>query len=178
VAGTLRIDLAQFRALEAFALFASDLDRASRAQLDRGNRMVELLKQGQYQPMPVEQQVISIWAGTNGFLDRIPVSDVRRFERELLEFMEANHPEIGQHIREKGTLPEEVESRLREAVTEFARRFRGSDGDHETRPKDEDVEPMGDDEEGQESVRRYKRDTPEEFEARSGPGGQGASGTP
>src|ERR687887_2473110 len=128
VAGTLRIDLAQFRALEAFALFASDLDRASRAQLDRGNRMVELLKQGQYEPMPIEQQVIAIWAGTSGFLDPIPVADVRRFERELLEFMEANHPEVGQHIREKGDLPDEVESQLRDAVTEFARRFRTSEG--------------------------------------------------
>ncbi len=176
VAGTLRIDLAQFRALEAFALFASDLDRASRAQLDRGNRMVELLKQGQYQPMPVEQQVISIWAGVNGFLDTVPVADVRRFERELLEFMEASHPEVGQHVREHGTLPEEVEAKLREAVTELARRFRTSDG----RPalKEEPVRPMGEDEEGQESVRRYRRDTPEEFEAKSGPAGQGATRTP
>ncbi len=176
VAGTLRIDLAQFRGLEAFALFASDLDRASRAQLDRGNRMVELLKQGQYQPMPTERQVISIWSGGNGFLDQVPVPDVRRFERELLDFMEANHPEVGQHIREHGTLPEDVEARLREAVTEFARRFRTSDG----RPalKEEPVEPMGEDEEGQEAVRRYRRDTPEEFEAKSGPAGQGASGTP
>ena len=177
VAGTLRIDLAQFRALEAFALFASDLDRASRAQLDRGNRMVELLKQGQYQPMPIEQQVISIWSGTNGFLDKIPVSDVRRFERELLEFMEASHPEIGQHIRDEGTLPEEVENKLRDAVSEFARRFRPSEGDQE-QPRDENVEPMEEGEEDQESVRRYRRDTPEEFEDRSGPAGQGAQRTP
>jgi F-type H+-transporting ATPase subunit alpha len=177
VAGTLRIDLAQFRALEAFALFASDLDRASRAQLDRGNRMVELLKQGQYQPMPIEQQVISIWSGTNGFLDKIPVADVRRFEHELLEFMEANHPEIGQHIREEGTLPEEVENKLRDAVSEFARRFRPSEGD-DTQPRDEHVEPMEEGEEDQESVRRYRRDTPEEFESKSGPAGQGAERTP
>src|SRR5574341_1007498 len=149
VAGTLRIDLAQFRALEAFALFASDLDKASRAQLDRGNRMVELLKQGQYQPMPVEQQVISIWAGGNGFLDAIPVPEVRRFERELLEYMEAHHPEIGQHIRERGTLPEEVETKLREAVTEFARRFRTADGQPGLR--EAPVEPMGEGEEGQEA---------------------------
>jgi F-type H+-transporting ATPase subunit alpha len=176
VAGTLRIDLAQFRALEAFALFASDLDKASRAQLDRGNRMVELLKQGQYQPMPVEQQVISIWAGGNGFLDPIPVPEVRRFERELLDYMEANHPEIGQHIREHGTLPKEVEARLREAVTEFARRFRTADG----RPglREERVEPMGEDEEGQEAVRTYRRDTPQEVAAKSGPAGRGAAGAP
>src|SRR6266542_3597024 len=176
VAGTLRIDLAQFRALEAFALFASDLDRASRAQLDRGNRMVELLKQGQYQPMPVERQVISIWAGGNGFLDHIPVSDVRRFERELLDFMEANYPEIGQHIRNEGTLPDEVEEKLREAATEFARRFRSSEGKPAVR--DENVEPMDEDEEGQESVRTYRRDTPEEAREKRGPAGQGASGTP
>src|SRR6266511_1171081 len=167
---------AQIRALEAFALFASDLDRASRAQLDRGNRMVELLKQGQYQPMPVERQVISIWAGGNGFLDHIPVSDVRRFERELLDFMEANYPEIGQHIRNEGTLPDEVEEKLREAATEFARRFRSSEGKPAVR--DENVEPMDEDEEGQESVRTYRRDTPEEAREKRGPAGQGASGTP
>jgi F-type H+-transporting ATPase subunit alpha len=172
VAGTLRIDLAQFRALEAFALFASDLDRASRAQLDRGNRMVEVLKQGQYQPMAIEQQVIAIWAGTNGFLDPVPVSDVGRFERELLEFMEANHPEIGQHIREKGDLPDEVESQLRDAVSEFARRFRTSEG--KPALKEEPVEPMDEDEEGQESVRTYRRPPPDQ----GGQAGQGAARTP
>jgi F-type H+-transporting ATPase subunit alpha len=176
VAGTLRIDLAQFRALEAFALFASDLDRTSRAQLERGNRMFELLKQGRYEPMPIEQQVIAIWAGTNGFLDPIPVEDVRRFEGELLEFMEANHPEIGQHIREKGDLPDDLESQLRDAVTAFARRFRTSEGKPALR--DEQVEPMDEDEEGQEAVRTYRRDTPAEFEDKAGPAGQGASGTP
>ncbi len=177
VAGTLRIDLAQFRALEAFALFASDLDKTSRAQLDRGNRMFELLKQGQYEPMPIEQQVIAIWAGTNGFLDPISIPDVRRFERELLEFMEANHPEIGQHIREQGDLPEEVEGQLRDAVTAFARRFRTSGGKPALR--DEQVEPMDEDEEGQEAVRAYRRDTPDELAEEAGPAGQGASsGTP
>src|SRR4029453_2351897 len=104
VAGTLRIDLAQFRALEAFALFASDLDKASRDQLERGARMVELLKQGQYQPVPIEKQVIAIWAGGNGYLDDIPVEDARRFEAELLEFMDASHPDVGEHIRNEGTL--------------------------------------------------------------------------
>src|SRR6266511_2898992 len=177
VAGTLRIDLAQFRALEAFALFASDLDKTSRAQLDRGNRMFELLKQGQYEPMPIEQQVIALWSGTNGFLDPISIPDVRRFERELLEFMEANHPEIGQHIREQGDLPEEVEGQLRDAVTAFARRFRTSGGKPALR--DEQVEPMDEDEEGQEAVRAYRRDTPDELAEEAGPAGQGASsGTP
>src|ERR671934_263394 len=105
VAGTLRIDLAQFRALEAFALFASDLDKASRDQLDRGARMVELLKQGQFEPMPVERQVVSIWAGTNGYLDDVQVEDVRRFEAEFLEHIDANDEDIPSHIREQGTLP-------------------------------------------------------------------------
>src|SRR6266545_4180050 len=117
-----------------------------------------------------------VWAGGDGFVDHIPVSDVRRFERELLDFMEANYPEIGQHIRNEGTLPDEVEEKLREAVTEFARRFRSSEG----RPavRDENVEPMDEDEEGQESVRTYRRDTPEEAREKRGPAGQGASGTP
>ncbi|HZD03114.1 MAG TPA: F0F1 ATP synthase subunit alpha [Actinomycetes bacterium] len=176
VAGTLRIDLAQFRALEAFALFASDLDRTSRAQLERGNRMFELLKQGQYEPMPIERQVVAIWTGTNGFLDPIPVSDVRRFERELLGFMETDHPEILQHIREHGDLPDELESGLRDAVTSFARRFRTSQDKPALR--EERVEPMDEDEEGQEAVRAYRRDTPEEFGQKAGPAGRGASGTP
>jgi len=170
VAGTLRIDLAQFRALEAFALFASDLDKASRAQLDRGARMVELLKQGNYQPVPIEQQVIVIWAGGNGFLDPIPVADVRRFEAELLDYMEANHPGVGEHIRTNGDLPDEVEQQLRDAVTEFARRFRTSEG--KSGLKEAEADPMEEGEEGQETVRRYRRDTPEEFEERAGPAGR------
>jgi len=170
VAGTLRIDLAQFRALEAFALFASDLDKASRAQLDRGARMVELLKQGQYQPVPIERQVIAIWAGGNGFLDPIPVADVRRFEAELLDFMDANHPAVGEHIRTKGDLPDDVEQQLRDAVTEFARRFRTSDG--KPALPEAEAEPMEEGEEGQETVQRYRRPTPEEFEERAGPAGR------
>ncbi len=177
VTGTLRIDLAQFRALEAFALFSSDLDKASRAQLDRGERMVELLKQDQYQPMPVERQVVSIWSGSNGFLDNVPVPDVRRFERELLEFMETSHPEVLEHIRDQGTLPDDVENQLRDAVSEFARRFRTSEGQTVTPPTDE-AEPMGPGEEGQESVRTYRRDTPEEVARKSGPAGREARGTP
>ena len=175
VAGTLRIDLAQYRALEAFALFASDLDKASRAQLDRGARMVELLKQPQFHPVPIEHQVIAIWAGTNGFLDPIPVGDVQRFEAELLDFMEANHPEIGQHIRDKGDLPDEVEQRLRDAVTEFARRFRTSEGKPALR--EPEAEPMEEGEEGQETVRRYRR-SPEEIEQQAGPAGRGSAGAP
>jgi F-type H+-transporting ATPase subunit alpha len=172
VAGTLRIDLAQFRALEAFALFASDLDRASRAQLDRGRRMVELLKQGQYEPMPVEKQVISLWAGTKGYLDTIPVEDVRRFEAELLEFMDTEHPEVGEHIRTHGDLPEDVEGKLKEAVEEFKDRFRTSEGRRP--PREAEARAMEEGEEGKDSVKRYRR-SPEEFAKQAGPAGRGAA---
>jgi F-type H+-transporting ATPase subunit alpha len=175
VAGTLRIDLAQYRALEAFALFASDLDKASRDQLERGARMVELLKQGQYEPMPVEKQVVSIWAGGNGYLDDIPVEDVRRFERELLEFMEASHPDVLEHIRTQGTLPEEVESKLKEAVEQFKGRFRPS-GERPA-PREREADPMAEGEEGQDSVKRYRR-RPEEFEAEAGPAGRSPAQSP
>ena len=175
VAGTLRIDLAQYRALEAFALFSSDLDKASRDQLERGARMVELLKQGQYQPVPVEKQVISIWAGGNGYLDDIPVEDVQRFETELLEFMDASHPDVGEHIRNEGTLPDEVEAKLKAAVEQFKSRFRPSG--ERAAPKEKDADPMGEGEEGQDSVKRYRR-SPEEFEAEAGPAGRSTAQSP
>jgi len=108
VAGTLKIDLAQFRELEAFATFGSELDKVSQAQLDRGYRLAELLKQGQHAPLPVEEQVLVIYAGSNGFVDDVPVSEVRRFEAEMLEFMRANHPELLEQIRSSGQLPEEA----------------------------------------------------------------------
>jgi len=108
VAGTLKIDLAQFRELEAFATFGSELDKVSQAQLDRGYRLAELLKQGQHAPLPVEEQVLVIYAGSNGFVDDVPVSEVRRFEAEMLEFMRANHPELLEQIRSSGQLPEDA----------------------------------------------------------------------
>ncbi|HAM03488.1 MAG TPA: F0F1 ATP synthase subunit alpha, partial [Acidimicrobiaceae bacterium] len=108
VAGTLKIDLAQFRELEAFATFGSELDKVSQAQLDRGYRLAELLKQGQHAPMPVEEQVLVIYAGSNGFVDDVPVPEVRRFEAEMLEFMRSNHPELLEQIRSSGQLPEEA----------------------------------------------------------------------
>jgi len=155
VAGTLRIDLAQFRALEAFALFASDLDKASRDQLDRGARMVELLKQGQYEPVPIERQVIAIWAGTQGYLDDVQVDDVARFEAELLEHIDANHPEIRDHIREQGDLPEDVEEKLTGAIKDFRRRFRPSEGAPPLR--EAQAEAMEEEEIEQEGVKRYRR---------------------
>jgi F-type H+-transporting ATPase subunit alpha len=155
VAGTLRIDLAQFRALEAFALFSSDLDRASRDQLERGARMVELLKQPNFQPVPIERQVIAIWAGGNGYLDDVQVDDVRRFEAEFLEHVDANHPQIPEHIREKGDLPDDLEQQLHDAVKEFRRRFRPSEGAPPLR--EAEAEAMEEEEIEQEGVKRYRR---------------------
>jgi F-type H+/Na+-transporting ATPase subunit alpha len=155
VAGTLRIDLAQYRALEAFALFSSDLDKASRDQLERGARMVELLKQPNFQPVPIERQVIAIWAGSNGYLDDVQVDDVSRFEAELLEHVDANHPKIAEHIRERGDLPDEVEQQLHDAVKEFRRRFRPSEGAPPLR--EAEAEAMEEEEIEQEGVKRYRR---------------------
>jgi F-type H+-transporting ATPase subunit alpha len=109
VSGTLKLDLAQFRELEAFATFGSELDRVSQAQLDRGYRLTELLKQPQNEPLPVEEQVVVIYAGTHGWADSVPVEQVRRFETELREYMRANHPELLETIRATGQLPEESE---------------------------------------------------------------------
>jgi F-type H+-transporting ATPase subunit alpha len=129
VAGTLKIDLAQFRELEAFASFGSDLDKVSQAQLDRGYKLTELLKQGLHSPMPVEEQVISIFAGTRGYLDDIPTEDVQRFEEGLLEEFRTRHSELLGQIREKGALPDE--DAIRKAIEGFEERFEtsGSAGD-------------------------------------------------
>ena len=124
VAGRLRIDLAQYRDLEAFAKFGSDLDKSTLAQLRRGSRLVELLKQGQYVPMPVEQQVVSIFAGTNGFLDEIPLQEVQRYERELLERMQLKHADVLAHVVEKKDLTEDLMKRLKAIVTEFTESFK------------------------------------------------------
>jgi F-type H+/Na+-transporting ATPase subunit alpha len=126
VAGTLKIDLAQFRDLEAFATFGSELDRVSQAQLDRGYRLTELLKQPLNAPMPVELQVISIFAGTNGYLDDLPVEDVRRFESELHDFFRTRQAELLATIRDTGQLPEEAE--LKQAVDDFKATFQPSGG--------------------------------------------------
>lgn len=128
VAGTLRLDLAQYRELAAFAQFGSDLDKATKAQLDRGLRMTELLKQPQYCPLPVEKQVISIYAGTNGYIDDIPVADVNRFEAELLKFVESSAPEIGASIVKEKKITEANEAALKKAIEEFKQTFVTSDG--------------------------------------------------
>jgi len=124
VAGRLRLDLAQYRALAAFAQFGSDLDKATQAQLTRGERMVELLKQGQFQPMPVEKQVISIFAGTNGYLDDLPVAAVRRFEDELLAFVDKNYAELPHNIRTSKAISDDDSKKLHEAVKAFKAQFK------------------------------------------------------
>jgi len=124
VAGTLRLDLAQYRELAAFAQFGSDLDKATKQKLIRGERLVELLKQPQYQPMPVEEQVVSLYAGTRGFMDDLPVSAVRKFEEELLEYMRNQKAEILTEIKEKKDLSEELDKKLTEAINEFKKTFK------------------------------------------------------
>jgi F-type H+-transporting ATPase subunit alpha len=122
VSGSMKIDLAQFRDLESFATFGSELDKSSQAQLDRGYRLTELLKQGLNAPMPVEEQCVVIYAGTRGWLDTVPVADVRRFEQELLTTFRAKHADILEHIRSKGTMPESetVDAALRSFLDGFA----------------------------------------------------------
>ncbi|MCF8105017.1 MAG: F0F1 ATP synthase subunit alpha [Desulfohalobiaceae bacterium] len=123
VAGTLRLDLAQYRELAAFAQFGSDLDKATQEKLERGKRMMELLKQDQYQPMPVQEQVAVLYAGTKGYLDDVDVDNVRRFESECLEFMRSSKPEVLATIKDKGDLDAETEEHLKSAILEFKKSF-------------------------------------------------------
>jgi F-type H+-transporting ATPase subunit alpha len=123
VAGGLRLSLAQYRALAAFAQMGSELDKASMAQLTRGARMVEILKQGQYSPLPVEKQVAIIYAGTNGVLDDLPLDQIRAFEQELYRFLENAHPAILTTIKEKRTIDDDMKGKLNSAIQEFKSRF-------------------------------------------------------
>jgi F-type H+-transporting ATPase subunit alpha len=123
VAGTLRIDLAQFRELQAFAQFGSDLDKATQSQIARGQRLVEILKQPQYQPMDVEKQVLIIWAATTGHVDDIPIDDVRRFEAGLLKFVENSHPGLLQAIREKKALTDAIKADMEQALKDYKERW-------------------------------------------------------
>jgi F-type H+-transporting ATPase subunit alpha len=144
VAGRLRLDLAQYRALEAFAQFGSELDKASQQQLSRGARVVEVLKQPQYQPQPVERQVVAIYAVTGGHLDDYPVEDAKRFVLSFADYLETRHPEVLSTIRETGDLPDETERALTAALEAFRSTFvptstaAGSEvGIGETTPPDE-----------------------------------------
>jgi F-type H+/Na+-transporting ATPase subunit alpha len=126
VSGTLKLDLAQYRELEAFAKFGSDLDKATQRTLARGARLVELLKQGQYSPVPVEKQVISIFTGTNGYLDEVPVADVKRFEKEFLEYIDVKYPKVFEIIRKQKDLTDEAKDIIKKAADEFTAVFKKS----------------------------------------------------
>jgi F-type H+-transporting ATPase subunit alpha len=128
IAGTLRLDLAQYRELAAFAQFGSDLDKASLDQLNRGKHLMEALKQGQYQPLPLEKQVIIIFAGTQGFLDDLPVEQVRKFEEDLYRFIDNAHRDIWDEIRQKKALDDSLRTKMKNALTEFKTRFVGDQG--------------------------------------------------
>ena len=123
VAGSLRLDLAQYRELAAFAQFGSDLDKATQAQLARGQRLTEILKQPQYQPMDVEKQVLIIWSATNGFTDDVPVENLRKFEGELLSFIENSHPGVLQNMREKKAITDEIQKDLEQSLRDFKDRW-------------------------------------------------------
>jgi F-type H+-transporting ATPase subunit alpha len=152
IAGRLRLDLAQFRELEAFAAFGSDLDAASKAQLERGSRLVELLKQGQYSPFSLERMILSIWAGTTGQLDDVAVADIRRFEGEFLDFVSRERKEIFQVIAETKELSDDTVAKMVEAVTAFKKQFAatGSQAINEA-----EVPAEGHD--AQEQITRYKK---------------------
>ena len=160
VAGSLRLDLSQFRELESFAAFASDLDATSKAQLERGARLVELLKQPQYQPSPVEEQVVSIFLGTGGHLDSVPTEDVRRFETELLDHLRASDKGILSDIRETQKLSEETENKLVEAINDFKKGFAATGGGSVV--PDEHVEPLDEDQVAKEAVQVHKPAPPEQ----------------
>lgn len=180
VAGTLRLNLAQFRELEAFAAFGSDLDKSSRDALQRGARLVELLKQPQYSPFPVERQVVSVWAGTTGQLDDVEVSDIRRFESEFLDFVGREHPGIYDAILSSGKLEDDTVSGLERAIGQFKQQFEAG-GKARTNPPHEEqhTRPMDRDEEGQEKLTRY-RNRPDEGAPADGAraGGTRAEGAP
>jgi F-type H+/Na+-transporting ATPase subunit alpha len=156
VAGRLRLDLAQFRELEAFASFSSDLDASSRATLDRGSRLVELLKQGQYSPFPVEREVVSLWLGTTGKLDVVPVSDVRRFEAEFLDFVARNHEGIFDEIRQSKALGDDAVQSLEKAVEDFYGQFTTGEGES-LKVNEPEAEAMDASERGQERVQVKKK---------------------
>ncbi|MEA1933695.1 MAG: F0F1 ATP synthase subunit alpha, partial [Thermodesulfobacteriota bacterium] len=128
VAGTLRLDLAQYRELAAFAGFGSDLDAATQAQLTRGARLVEILKQPQYQPLPMEKQVIIIYAGTKGFLDELPLNTLGEYEKELYTYVAANAPDIFDTLKEKQAIDDALDAKIQKTLTEFTNNFKGSKG--------------------------------------------------
>ncbi|WP_237194304.1 F0F1 ATP synthase subunit alpha [Rothia nasimurium] len=151
VSGTLKLDLAQYRAMEAFAMFASDLDEASKAQLTRGARLTELLRQPQYTPYAVEDQVVSIWAGTNGYLDDLEVSDVLRFESEFLDHLRRS-TSVLQDIAASGKLEDETVAALKTAIVDFKQGFRSEGTSHLVEAGHEEHKPLSDSEVSQETI--------------------------
>ncbi|MNI30708.1 ATP synthase subunit alpha [compost metagenome] len=123
VAGTLRLDLAQYRELQAFSQFGSDLDKSTQARLTRGSRMMEILKQGVNQPLAVEEQVVSLYTAVKGYLDDIPLGDVRRFEAEFLSFVKSQHEEVLQSIRDTKDLVADNEAKLKDVIEKFKKGF-------------------------------------------------------
>jgi F-type H+-transporting ATPase subunit alpha len=154
VAGGLKLALSQYRDLEAFASFSSDLDPASRAQLERGGRLVELLKQPQYSPFPVERQVVSVWAGTEGYLDDVPIEDIRRFETDFLEDIQRNRPGIYDAIRETGALKDDTVVALKDAIEKFRGSFEKTGG--ELLITDEAVKPLDEGDVDQLKIKSYQ----------------------
>jgi F-type H+-transporting ATPase subunit alpha len=126
VAGTMRLDLAQYRELEAFAKFGSDLDKATQAQLNRGVRLVELLKQPQYQPMSAEKEVMSLYAGTRGFIDPVPVERVAEYESQMLAFIERKYPDIYADLKDKNQIDDDLDAKMKKALEEFAGVFQAA----------------------------------------------------
>ena len=159
VAGSLRLDLSQYRELESFAAFASDLDATSKAQLERGERLVELLKQPQNQPVPVEEQVVAIFLGSGGHLDSVPVEDVRRFETEFLDHIRASEGGILSEIRESQKLSEETENKLTDAVKDFKKGFAATGGGSVV--PDEHVAALDEEKVAKEAVQVHKPAPPE-----------------
>jgi F-type H+-transporting ATPase subunit alpha len=156
VSGSLRLDLSQYRELEAFAAFGSDLDAASAAALGRGSRLVELLKQPQYSPFPVEEQVVSIWLGTSGKLDDVPVADIGKFESEFLDYVRRNEDGAFAEIRDTGKLSDENVERLERVVKEFKRGFTTSSG--ESLVNEAPVDAMDEEDVDRETVKVRKKD--------------------
>jgi F-type H+-transporting ATPase subunit alpha len=156
VTGTLKVDLAQYRDMEAFAMFASDLDAASRRQLERGQRLMQLLRQPQYSPYSMEAQAVSIWLGTNGKLDPVPVSDVLRYESEFLEYVRREHGGILQAIRETKELSDDTTKAIEAAVDSFNDQFETSEG-KSIKAGAEDFEALPDEDVEQEQIKKQKR---------------------
>jgi F-type H+-transporting ATPase subunit alpha len=157
VTGSLKVDLAQFRAMEAFAMFASDLDAASRQQLDRGQRLMALLKQPQYSPYPLEEMTISLWLGTTGRLDRVPTGDVLRFENEFLDFLRRSHEDLLTGIRESQKFEDDAASSAEAAYDKFLDQFETSEGESIKVGHEAPAEALPDEDLEQETIVKQKR---------------------